>query len=732
MLEVGGLRTGDGPYTGPDTDTQLRALRSRERLSERQIYTGPDTSSQLIALRHDERLADEQAAAAYYADLDAPGRPVPTFHPAQQERRQERGYRERGPEFPPVPEFRPDPRPRHPDGYRERAPELRPVPEFRPVPQRRDADGYRERAPELRPAPEFRPAPEVRPVPQRRDADGYRERAPELRPEPESRPVPRPDGDDYDYEELAPRRREGILRRAVRDVASVPLPLYAVLGVQAVLSLRLIWSNSVFLDEGTYIWAGHIELWSLTSNLHVPLYSTFFSGAPVIYPPLAAAADSIGGLAAARLLSLGFMLGVTCMLWGTARSLFGQRAALSAVALFAIIGSTQFLGALATYDAMGLFLLTVAARLVVAVRAKPDSSLLLIAVVIAMVAANATKYATGIFDPVIVALAVVISPRGIKAGLGRAGYISALSIGLITALLTIGGAYYLAGLQFSTLSRKPGTASASLILGDSARWVGPVVAIAVLAIAVAWWRDRGAARIMIVLAMAGLLVPLNQARIHTTVSLLKHVDFGAWFACIAAGYAIAALTRVSRRAWIRGAVAVAAAAVIIVPAGAPGRAQAQGFEEAWPDTTQINAVLSPLISQYPGVYLAEDPQVFGYTFRKQVSWRDWADTQYFYYKAPGSSECTGGTAVGVTGATALSSPEGAAISKAIANQYFSLIVLNFGDTAGLDKGITAAIHRYGTYHLVADQIFRDGYGAGKFLVWAAASRPSGGSRGTSC
>ena len=34
-----------------------------------------------------------------------------------------------------------------------------------------------------------------------------------------------------------------------------------------------------------------------------------------------------------------------------------------------------------------------------------------------------------------------------------------------------------------------------------------------------------------------LLVPTEQARIHTYTSLSKHVDFGAWFAAIAAGYA---------------------------------------------------------------------------------------------------------------------------------------------------------------------------------------------------
>src|SRR5262249_28077812 len=52
--------------------------------------------------------------------------------------------------------------------------------------------------------------------------------------------------------------------------------------------------------------------------------------------------------------------GVTCFLWGTARRLVGNRAALVAAAAFATLAGTAFLGAFATYDALALFLLTAA------------------------------------------------------------------------------------------------------------------------------------------------------------------------------------------------------------------------------------------------------------------------------------------------------------------------------------------------------------------------------------
>ena len=132
------------------------------------------------------------------------------------------------------------------------------------------------------------------------------------------------------------------------------------LAVQAVLSLRLIWSNTAFQDEALYLRAGHLEWARWLHHAPIPNFPAYFSGAPVIYPPLGALADSIGGLTAARILSLCFMLGVTSLLWATTVRLYGQRAALLAAALFATLAGTQFLGAFATFDAMALFLLSLA------------------------------------------------------------------------------------------------------------------------------------------------------------------------------------------------------------------------------------------------------------------------------------------------------------------------------------------------------------------------------------
>ena len=93
------------------------------------------------------------------------------------------------------------------------------------------------------------------------------------------------------------------------------LPLLAVLVVQAILSLRLVRADTAFQDEALYLWAGHLEWAHWLHSAPIPPFPAYFSGAPVIYPPLAAVADNLGGLTAARILSLAFMLGATTFLW---------------------------------------------------------------------------------------------------------------------------------------------------------------------------------------------------------------------------------------------------------------------------------------------------------------------------------------------------------------------------------------------------------------------------------
>src|ERR1039457_1423450 len=127
-------------------------------------------------------------------------------------------------------------------------------------------------------------------------------------------------------------------------VRHVPWLLLAVLTAQAALSLRLIWSTSAFEDEAQYLWAGHAEIGSWLHGSPVPPSFSWFAsnspGPPVLYPPLGAMADSLGGLAGARLLSLAFMLAATVLLWSATTRLFSRTAGTGAAAAFVLLGST--------------------------------------------------------------------------------------------------------------------------------------------------------------------------------------------------------------------------------------------------------------------------------------------------------------------------------------------------------------------------------------------------------
>jgi putative flippase GtrA len=491
-----------------------------------------------------------------------------------------------------------------------------------------------------------------------------------------------------------------------------PLGLYCVLAVQAVLSLRLVWSNTAFLDEATYLYVGHVELAHWLTGSSVPVYPTYLSGAPVVYPPLAALADDIGGLAAARILSLSFMLGATSLLWSTTTRLAGRRSAFFAAAIFAALGPTQYLGAFATYDAMALFLMAASAWCAIAARDHADSTWLVLAAAGLLALANATKYASGLFDPVIILLAglSVAGRRGVKPAWLRGGYLAVSSIGLIGVLLAIGGPLYVTGILSTTVARANGGASPALVLTDSAKWIGLVCLLGALAVAVAWLsrQDRFQIAIFVVLAVAGLLAPLNQARILTTTSLSKHVDFGAWFAAAAAGYAIARLSSIGRRKWVHCATAFVAVAAIILPTGLIGRAQAVNLFQIWPNSSTTTRMLASLTRSHPGNYLAEDYDVAAYYLENRIPWQRWYNTWYFSYKAPGTTRSLVGAP---------------AYRAAIRDHYFSLIILDFGDTAEVDNSITRDMREFGGYHVIAEAPYWDKFGKGQFTIWAYRSPP---------
>jgi len=197
-------------------------------------------------------------------------------------------------------------------------------------------------------------------------------------------------------------------------------------------------------------------------------------------------------------------------------------------------------------------------------------------------------------------------------GAALAAYVTSGAI----LLVTIGGGYYEAGIGQTTLTRTAGTDSPLLILGDSWSWSAAVVLIAVVGVAIGLLAERSLHRrlLLAVLAGAASLVPLEQARIHTLTSLDKHVDFGAWFAAIAAGYAVSKLIDLWRRRWLRTAATAVAAAALVVPIQR-GAAQGLSLVQQWPNSTRFYQAFGHLAAAHPGRFLVETPSIPSTTCR---------------------------------------------------------------------------------------------------------------------
>jgi hypothetical protein len=129
--------------------------------------------------------------------------------------------------------------------------------------------------------------------------------------------------------------------------------------------------------------------------------------------------------------------------------------------------------------------------------------------------------------------------------------------------------------------------------------------------------------------------------------------------------------------------------------------QAAALYQVWPNAAALVGVLRPQVQSHPGHYLAEDYDVEAYYLRAEVSWPRWSSTYYLNYQGA------------LAGA--------ASYRAAIDSHYFSLVILDFGDTAATDIQITADMRHAGGYHIVAR--------AGRYIIWAARvpapDRPSG-------
>lgn len=482
----------------------------------------------------------------------------------------------------------------------------------------------------------------------------------------------------------------------------VAWPLLAILAVQAYLSYRLLRLNTAFVDEATYLYAGHQEINHWIHGWPTPSYATYFSGAPTIYPPIGAIADSFGGLTAARALSGAFMLLATSMLHLTCSRLYGRRAAFAGCAAFVSLGSTQALGSFATYDAMAFSILTVAVYCAVRAACSSESARWWFASAALLALANATKYATGLYDPFVVSVGAVLTYRqyGLRAALRRSAAAVAVTVAFVAIGLAAGGVYYYDGIALTTVSRASAGASAASVLVHAWSWAGWVVLLAAMSPILALLRrDRVTATLLFALACAGAAAPLNQARIHTLASLQKHVDFGAWFACIAFGYSASILGSFFSSRLVRVTLASGLTAALLTLTASAGFAQSAAYFHEWPDRVPLARSLAPYAKPGQDQYLAEEYDVAAYYLGARVHATQWNDTWFFKYG-------------GLTGIPAY--------QAAVRRHYFTAIILDFGDTPAVDHAIVAAMEACPNqcgYRAVAQLPYQGASWRGTFTIW---------------
>jgi hypothetical protein len=487
----------------------------------------------------------------------------------------------------------------------------RPVPDAMPVPE----------APEAAPVQQVPEALQAPPVPHANGSARSMEASVAVAPVIDGPAAPPLDG-------VRPEGREPAAGRpASGSLAGMrPLPLAVVLTVQAYLSLRLISRNSAFTDEALYLWAGRLDWSHWLHHTPVPPLARYFSGAPVVYPPIAALASGLGGLTGARVLSLCFMLGATVLLHGVTKRVFDRQSAAFAAALFAGLGSAEFLGAFATYDAMALFLLATATWLGIraaACRTITPRLTLLMLVAVALVVANAAKYASALFDPVVLIAVACFHWRelGRRAGVAAGLLATAGTATGIAIALAVGGKPYLTGIAVTTLSRSSGNWPIFGILFVSAGWVGAIAFLAVIGAIAASCAHRSAPYRALVwtLAAAAFLAPAEQARIHVFTSLFKHVAFGGWFGAAVAGYALTAFIRAVPAVKARGALTVAYSAVAL--ATVLGSMFAINQFGIWQNVDPVLPALTAAVRAHPGSLLTDQTAPLNYYLEDLEPWQ---------------------------------------------------------------------------------------------------------------
>lgn len=454
-----------------------------------------------------------------------------------------------------------------------------------------------------------------------------------------------------DEQRTTPRhvRRTAPLRRLL---ASAWLWVPLICAVQILLALRHGLNTNAFEDEGLYVYTGHRMIQHLLHGTFLPEYpGAFLSGAPGLYPVLAAMADAVGGLAAARDVSLAFAVLATISTYGIGARLFGKAAGIIGAASFVFCGSVIYISHFATYDSMTMGLVAAAAWLAVR-SAQRDGLAWAPAVAALLTLAFLAKYAGGVYAPIVIAIAIVVGWPLYGWKVVRRGIFTAIAALVMSfSVIELWGRSMIPGIESTTSSRivlnhaSPGSIAKQVVI-----WVGPWLLLAFVS---GFSRLRRQKLLVVLLLIGSVIGPLDQMRIGEATSLAKHVAFGMVFAAPLIGDLFAR--------WLqkRGAARVPAVVATLATIGvlaASGLHYSHNFLTNWVSDAQLRPVLQRALTTHPGLkILGERDAPQRYEFEYQSTANQWYDTYYFSYDGKTNQP---------------------AYTEALQQQYFGLIYLD--------------------------------------------------------
>ena len=475
--------------------------------------------------------------------------------------------------------------------------------------------------------------------------------------------------------------------------------LWSILAAQATLTLPWMWRTAAFSDEAVYLSASH-ETWS-----HLMSTASSFPGVPVLYLPLVGVFDSVGGLIAARLVSMIFMLGATALIYVIGDRLFGQSSGVLAALLFAVCGIAVHLGAAAVFDPMALFLLVLS--LYAAVKMRDGSVGWLLLCPLALAAANATKYATLAWDPVIIGTLILYGwSKGRAQAICLAGSVAASVAALDAGVLLLGGANLATGVVVSIVYGSPqfGLPSSSpSVLAHAALMIGLIVLIAIGGVWVSAVKKMPptATAFLLLLVLAALIAPLEQARVHQLSSLDENMGFGLPFAALGAGYALGGWRQwLGRQRHWGKVVATTAAVITVISMLVVGRIERVQFRG--PGAANAAAVVAVIRQNYiPRTFVLDDGAITMQYYLPEIPANYWVRS--------------------VSGQNLFAVAQ---MHRRICTGYYSVIVLRTGQGSE-QSDVVKLLNHSRRYRLAMDT----GPGPNRTRVWNLKQRRPGANQG---